>query len=281
MTTTNPAPTTTTAPATDPTTTTTAPATDPNTGAPPAFYTSFKDEATKGYAHVKQFQDPESAVHAYMNLEKLIGDQDKLLKISDDAAEMEKVWGKLGKPAKPEEYNLPIPEKATEQDKAFYEFAKKAFHGANLTTGQAEAVIKQINEFSLAKYNEAQAAHEANMKAQNEVLTKEWGASLNQNTNIAGAAAKSFGVTHEQIDKIQSVLGYAETMKLFHKFGAKMGEARFVGGDNVTNETNTPDMAKAQLESLKQDKAFMAKYVAGDHSAKAKMQKLFAEAYPN
>jgi hypothetical protein len=248
------------------------------------FYSGFKDEATKGYAHQKQFQDPESAVHAYMNLEKLMGvPQDRIIKMPEaaDSPEMEAVWNKLGKPAKPEEYKLAIPEQATEQDKKFYDFAKNAFHKANLTASQAEAVIKQINEFSLNTFKESQEAHDQAIKAQNIALEKEWGAAHTQNTNIASAAAKAFGVSHEQIDKIQSALGYADTMKLFQRIGDKMGEARFVSGDQTNNQTYTPDMAKAEIETLKNDASFMAKYVAGDHQAKAKMQKLFESAFPN
>lgn len=258
-----------------------------NTATPPAsqpteWFQAFQNPENKNFAQVKNYKDPEMVVESARNLEKLLGaPRESLLRLPTDekAPEWEQVYQRLGKPEKADGYGLEVPKEGG-ASKEFIDWAKDAFHKANLSTAQAKAVLDQWNGLSAAEATKAQEVANAKSAQEATDLKAAWGNAYEQNENIAKAGAREFGLTPEKIDAIQKTLGYKETMQLFHNIGSKLGEATFTDGGSKGFHALPPAMAQAQLESLKSDKEFMGKYANGDATAKAKMSKLFADAYP-
>ena len=258
--------------------------TPPSSTTPPSDWTSGLNDDFKGYVQNKGFKDPTAVLDSYRNLEKLMGaPKERLLKLpekmDDDAAMME-IYNKLGRPEKADDYNLPVP---AGMDDSFAKWAKGSFHEMGLTKGQAEKFGGKWNEYVQSQVAARQEAAKTKITAEVESLKKEWGMAHDQNVNVAKNAAKAFGVTEEMINKMEATIGFAPLMKFMHGIGSKLGESNFVGGNSGGGSFSgamAPGIAQAQIQALKQDPGFTAKYVAGDSEARAKMEHLHKMAYP-
>ena len=92
----------------------------------------------------KQFADPQAALTSSYHLERMLG-QDKipLPKDASDKAGWDAVWSKLGRPEKPEDYGLPVPDG---DDGEFAKVAAGVFHKAGVPKGMAGQIASAINE---------------------------------------------------------------------------------------------------------------------------------------
>ncbi len=252
-------------------------------GAPADWTAGIADEATRSWVTAKGYKDPGALATSAHHLEKLVGaGLDRVVQLPKDNTPeaWSAVYDKLGRPAKAEEYKIPVPE----GDKG--EFAKTAatwFHEAGLNQAQAEKLAAKWNEHigGISKISaEAEMAKGAEQAA---VLSKEWGAALDQNKAIAKQAVNALGVTGEQIDALQKVMGYDGVMKFFHNIGTKVGEADFVGGGG--NQTGsgvmTPTQAQAEIQQLRKDPDFVAQYTKGNVEARERMSRLHKMAFPD
>ena len=271
----------TTTAATTAATDTTAAAAATATVDPNAWVTGITDEATRTWVTAKGFKDPGAVATSAFHLEKLTGaGLDRLVQIPKDSTPeaWNAVYDKLGRPAKADLYSIPVPE----GDKGeFAGVAKTWFHEAGLNQSQAEKVAVKWNEFQAAQAKAAADADAAKSAEQVAALSKEWGAAIDQNKGIAKQAATALGVTGEQIDALQKVMGYDATMKFFHAIGSKTGEGEFLnGGNTATNGVMTPAQAAAEIKLLRGDAGFTSRYLKGDVEARQKMEHLHKMAYP-
>jgi hypothetical protein len=244
-------------------------------GAPEVWTAKFEPEV-KGYAELKGWKDPAEAVRSTMNMEKLLGvPADQIIRMpkADDAEGMTKVFDRLGRPAKAEDYKLTAPEGA---DPEFAKNASAWFHEANLTTGQAAKVIEKFNAH-LAQTRQTAAETEAlAVKEGAEKLNKEWGAALEKNKAIVDGVAREFGMSAEQVLGLRKALGTEGAMKFLYSIGQKLGEDTFVaanGGQKFGN-VMTPDAARARITALKLDKEFSTKLMNGNVEAKAEWDRV-------
>jgi hypothetical protein len=263
-----------------------APAT-PSTSNAPEWTAGFKEEI-KGYALKKEFKDPESVVQSYRDLEKLIGVKERLLTLpekADDKEAWNQIYTKLGRPEKPEEYNLPLNEKAKEygtedNDKKFKAFAEAAFHELGLTTKQGRELAEKWGNFAGAEIEAMRAQKIEAAKADEASLAKEWGLAYTQNIEQAKAAAKQFGLEGKEIDGLQASLGYSGTMKLMHRLFEKIGEDSFLSSGGGRFGINSPDQARARISDLMKDTDFQKKLMNKNVEAKDQWNRLHKEAYP-
>lgn len=224
----------------------------------------------------------QKAVQGHRNAEKIIGvPADQVIRVpkEGDVEGFRSAMAKLGLPAKPEEYKLPT-------EGADPEFAAKAaswFHEAGLTQRQAEAVASKWNEFVASTQQNAMQQSEQQVEADVSALKKEWGAAHDQNVQVARQAVKAFGLDSDTLAKLESAMGYKGLMTFMHNLGAKVGEDKFVGGEN-TNGVMVPAQAQQALKELGLDKDFMAAFIDASHPAhKAAVEKrnrLIQQAYP-
>lgn len=265
------------------TTTTTADPADPAmSGRPAAGDTTFDWTATmapdlKGYVQNKGFKDPASAIDSYRNLEKLMGaPKERLLRLpekDDDAAGWGEIYNRLGRPTDAKGYDLKVPEGA---DPAFNEWAKSTFHEAGLTAKQAQLVNDKYNEFQNGTATAQKESYETKVADEERTLKKDWGTAYADNEKLAQKAARQFGITAEQVDKLEQTMGYASLMKFMHAIGSKVGEDSFVSASGKKSGFGnlTPEAAKNQIQTFMQDKSWVAKYTEGDREARGTMERL-------
>jgi hypothetical protein len=237
--------------------------------------TGFNDDL-KGYVQNKGFKDPSVLADSYRNLEKLIGaPQDKILKLPadmKDQAAMAEIFNKLGRPGKPEDYKLNLPEGSGEE---FGKWARGTFHELGLTASQAEALSTKWNELQAAQAQSQTGATEATFNQQREALKKEWGAAYEQNAKIVDKAAQALGVDAQTLDALKASMGVDKAMKFLHSIGTKVVEDAFVSGkDGNQFGAMTPEAARSRIAQLQSDPDFSSRYLRGGATERAEMDRL-------
>jgi hypothetical protein len=255
--------------------------TDPGAQPTPADWTQSLNPDLQTYVAKKGFKDPSSVLESYVNLEKLRGvPEDRLLKLPEhpDAPEWNDVYTRLGKPASADDYGIVAPEGDTS---GFADWAKDAFHGLNLTTDQAQQLMKGYEAFS-AKHMEAKETEYQNQfEAKQKALRQEWGSAYDEKLKHANTAVKKFGIDQDQVAALERTMGADVFAKVMSQVGQYMGEDGFVGGASGGQLAMTPAQAKAELQTLKADKNWLNKFASGDVKAreeKAKLDRIIASA---
>lgn len=254
---------------------TTAPPVTPSTPTTGDWQTTLSPEL-KDYATTKGFKDPGAVLDGYRNLEKLRGvPEDRLLKLPEKADDVEgwnQIFNKLGRPDKPENYNIQV---AEEKDKVYVAAVQKMFHESGLTTKQAETFHNKMTEYAAGLKKDQATAELARAESDVAGLKKDWGMAFDQNVKVGAQAAKTFGLTPEVLDSLQKSMGYAPVMKLFHNIGSKLGEADFVTGSGPDGRgVLSPEQARARINSLTKDQNFAKRYTSGDTAARSEMEQL-------
>lgn len=242
------------------------------------------DEITTGYVQNKGWDNPTKAIESYRNLEKLLG-ADKannaviMPKADSKPEEWSSFYDRLGRPSGPDGYKLAPPQEGND---VFVKELSGKFHELGLSKTQGEAMSQWFNEKFQQGNVELQNQKAAAFQAEDMALKQEWGAAYTQNLNDAQQAARSLGVDTETINKIADALGHKATMALFQGIGARMSEDSFVTAGNQPGfrSAMTPAQAKAEIQTLMQDRDFVSKYTGGSKDARDKMAQLHAYAYP-
>ncbi|MDZ4345715.1 MAG: hypothetical protein U1E51_25150 [Candidatus Binatia bacterium] len=254
-------------------------------GTPPAAFdwnTGVTDEGVRGWVTSKGFKDVTALATSALNQEKLLGvPADQIVRLpKDDTPEAwAPVYDRLGRPKAPADYGLPVPE----GDKGeFAATAAKWFHDAGLSARQARVVAEKWNEHVTGETKAQRDAMTARETEEGAALKTAWGANFDANAKLVDKAAATFGMTPEQLIALKTVMGPSAAMKFVHAIGSKLGvEGEFVIGEGRPGATaNTPEGAIAQIAALKNDRAFITRFAAGDGDARAQMKRLHAIAYP-
>lgn len=266
----------------------TPPATSTSTThAPPAAaadWTSGFDDDRKGWAQNKGYKNATDLVDAYRSLETFHGvPKERLLKLPEkaDAPEWGDVYDRLGRPKDAKEYDIKPPE-GQQADEKFNEWARGTFHKLGLSKKQGESLVQAWNELQSNAMKATNEAETTKITQEVEGLRKEWGAAFDQNVNIVERAAKTFGMTDQQLVALKQSLGAAGSMKFLHNIGSRLGEDSYVGGEGKTggHSIMTPEGAKSRINELKKDAGFRARITKGDLEAKAEWDRLHEWAHP-
>jgi hypothetical protein len=238
------------------------------------------NEDLKGYVSNKQFKDPAALADAYRNLEKLQGvPQDRLMKLPESmydekgalTAEGRGIYERLGAPKDAKDYGLEAPKDGGDPAR-LAAFLKNA-HEMGLTKAQAQKLAASDSDYIQGLKTSGKEAAVANHKNQVDALTKEWGAAMESNTQIAREGKIRLGLDDAKVDALSSVLGHAETMKLLCNLGKSVSEGTFVKGGRP-NAPLEPAGAHARIQELMQDKDFGTRLMNGEAEAKATWQRL-------
>lgn len=214
--------------------------------------------------------DPAEIVKSYRSLEQMMG-ADKagrtilLPKDENDKEAIEAIYKRLGRPDKPEEYEIALPDGA---DPSFSNTARQWFMDANLTKAQAAAVTKAYQAFEL---DQAQQLEQDNVR-QIEALKKEWGGDYETKLEVGRAAAKAAGLSEQELKAMELAVGAARAARMLEFFGRNYVEGS--PPDNNSRSNNgfgglSPAQAKSRIEQLYQDKEFMARYSNNDPKVRA------------
>lgn len=247
-----------------------------STPAPTSFVDSIQDAGLKAWATNKGWKDTESALRSAHQLEKMVGaPADEVLRLPKNADEktIKAVFSKLGKPADPAEYKFFVPE-GQQPDTEFQDWARGAFHEADLTAAQAAKLSEKHETDRLAKLEAAQTKYNADVEAGNRELQRELGAGYERKLAMAKNAARELGFTKEMLDGMEAQVGYKETMKFMVGLTDKLGEDNFITGEMKTSGFHsrmTPEQAKDAWLKMTLDPETTKALLDKDHPAHKEM----------
>lgn len=238
-----------------------------------------------------QWKSPADLLNSYTNLQKVMGikgsnpDRVLILPKEGDAPEAwNEVFTKLGRPAKAEEYELPVPEG---QPKEFANKASQWFHELGIPKGAAVKLAERFNAHAQEMMTAQQAQLTDTHTKQMTDLKTEWGAEYDANTLVVDKAAQTFGMGKEELSALKQAMGPAAAMKFLHNIGSRLGaEGRFVDGQGGSNDpVMSPAQAQAEIQRLIKDKAFVQQWNSTSDpkaraDARAMMDKLQKMARP-
>jgi len=236
-----------------------------------------------GHVQNKGWKDPADAVRAHRAAEKLIGADraGRLVEIppKDDAPAMAKFFDRLGRPATPADYKLPVPQG---QDATFATAVATKFHelGIPLETGQALAAWWNDQAAGLTKTQDAAAL--AAQQADDAALAKDWGAERPARTEIARRGFKEIAkraglddaVSAAAIDSIEKAVGLRGTLKMMAIVGDMLGEHGAEGIHLPGSFGMTPEGAAAKRQELMADPGWRAKAMNKDSAEQRELQRL-------
>lgn len=210
-----------------------------------------------------------------MATKKLVGHDPETIivapKEGDSAARLAALR-KLGAPEKPEDYGFKAPEGG---DAKLVEWFGKTAAELGIPKAEAAGLFTKWNEYVAGQVAGQAEALEAQRAEQFEAFKAKAGAGYGRIEAEAKAAMREAGLTPEQGIALEAVLGVEGATMVFAKLGKHFVEAAFKGGDGAGgNFAVTLDQAQAQLKALRDDKAFVARWGAGDVDARKQISAL-------
>ena len=245
-------------------------------GVPTDWLGNFSDE-DKGYAGVKGWDGPEAVIKSYRNLESMAGNPNKMLKMLDDDAsesDINNYYSKLGRPENAQGYEITMPEAGG--DEALSNFMRDTFFELGLNAEQAKSLSEKWNEFQGSANTNNDQTFQNQINEQTDELKVEWGAKFDHNVNMASQAANQFGISDEDLDSMEEAMGFKKTMTLLNDIGKSLGEDSYAGSPTDTNGFNvlSPAEARVKIQELKVDTSFQKRYMAGESTSLAEMDRL-------
>jgi hypothetical protein len=232
----------------------------------PSWTDSVADAELREFIQNKGWNDPAEMAQGYRNLEKLVGgDKLPLPKGDNDNEGWDRVYKALGRPAKPEDYQLPDLESA------------QAYHKLGLTGRQATGLNAWQDTLKAAQEQKAKDEAASQRAQQLAAVRKEWGGEFDENVRLGKRAVREFGL-EGSVEKLEAALGSADLLKLTAKLGRGLKEDSFAGG-SVPAAGLTKEGAKEELALLQKDKAFATRYLAGETDAVRKFTRLHEVAF--
>ena len=260
--------------------------TPPAGGAPPAdnqpWYSAIPDEGLRGYVENKGWKTQADALTAYQGLEKIVSAEKagKTLVMPDlnNSEEVAAFYSRLGRPADANGYELG---KIEGVDPNLANSMSQIMFDAGLGKEQATAIATKYNEM-ITQLSE-QANQQFVQQSENEMaeLRKEWGINVDRNTELGRRAVNALGLAQDDIHAMERAIGTKKVMELFYKIGGGLGEGAFAGVGSSNAFGMSPEAARVKIQDLKVDKNWIARYRAGDSSAREEWTRLHKIGYPN
>lgn len=243
---------------------------------------------TKGWDKLSAAQAAVQATKAHAEAEKMIGqraDHDFVpIPKAPDKGDWNAVWTRLGRPVEAKEYdfNGVTFKDGTQLEDSFANTMRETLFKANVPKQYAPDVVKGVVSYLDAADATEAAENAAKVTEERLALAKNWGTTpealqASPNMQIAKNAAAKLGIDVEAVNKLEGAVGYAKVMEMFRNIGVRIGEANFHTGNGVGVDNNgmmTYEQAVARKGELKNDSAWVSKFLAGDQQARKEMAAL-------
>lgn len=197
---------------------------------------------------------------AQQMISRLTGTPDKdriIITPKPDASQADKdaFYQRLGRPAKPEEYDFTSLKWADGEDigDQLSAMLRASAFKANATKEQAATMAKDFIDF-MDKSDQADTAQAAaKQTAEKAELDKNWGANKETNLFIARQGMAKLGFTGEQIQAMEQSAGYKAIMEAGLKAGLAFGEDKYIANKGANSGVLTVEGAKARMAERRQD----------------------------
>lgn len=253
------------------------------------WYTGKVDAETVGYLQNKGWADKDAAtvaldaIKSHREAEKLIGaPANEVLRIPNPTDEVatKAFWQKLGAPANGKDgYDFTSIKDATGAAlvsptlDTVRDLAASLNLPKDIATRLAAGIVKNETDRATA----AQVEKDAKLLEQKQALKTNWGANEAANLVVAQAAARALGVSPEAVKALEGVIGYDKVMEMFRVVGTKIGEDKFIlNPNNPVLGVMTKEAATSRIAELKNDTAWVARYMAGGVAENREMSNLIA-----
>lgn len=255
-------------------------------GGAKAWYDGAPQEVA-AFVQTKGWDNPLKVVDSYRSLEKMLG-ADKVVIPGKDAKpdEWNAVWNKLGRPEAPDKYQFPQVE-GVELDKGKVDAVAKLMHENGLTQTQAERLFNWYASDMKGALDTHKQSEEQRKTQAAEALKGEWKDKYEAQLDLAKRAFNTFADDKLKEYVASSGLGdNPDFIRLMNRIGAGMMEDTAHGRAAAGGfATGSPAAAQAEINSLRQDKDFMATLfngnAVGNKQAREKWNQLFKMAYPD
>lgn len=238
-------------------------------------------EELRDHPSLSPIKDVENLARSYVNAQKLIGADKIPMPVNPTDEDLDRIYGRLGRPETAEGYEIPVDGNIVTEEVA-KDYADVA-HKLRLSPQQASGILEYYQSLA-GQSEEAMAANDAKIMQDTELsLKKEWGDDYGNKLAMAKEAVESFAST----DMLEIRL--ADGTKVgnhpdFIKAFAKMADFRH----NMTSEDTVADApmartmnrqaAKNEIDAIMNDKSHAywdRKNVVGRQQAIQRMQELW------
>lgn len=194
-------------------------------------------------------KDVAALAKEHINAQGLIGRKGAIIPQAEDAPEKwDAFWGQVGRPEKPDAYELKKPEGWDGYSDEFAGKAREAFHKAGLHPKQAAALHDWwIGETKGTLEAEAKAAKEKGDAVKLEAREK-WGSKHDERLSYAQRAMRAFGLSQEQANSLESVVGGFSMLDTLARMGESLREGTIEGRGSGTGIS--PAEAKAEIGKI-------------------------------
>ena len=238
-------------------------------------------EELRDHPSLSPIKDVENLARSYVNAQKLIGADKIPMPVNPTDEDLDRIYGRLGRPETAEGYEIPVDGNIVTEEVA-KDYANVA-HKLRLSPQQASGILEYYQSLA-GQSEETMAANDAKIMQDTELsLKKEWGDDYRNKLAMAKEAVESFAST----DMLEIRL--ADGTKVgnhpdFIKAFAKMADFRH----NMTSEDTVADApmartmnrqaAKNEIDAIMNDKSHAywdRKNVVGRQQAIQRMQDLW------
>lgn len=238
------------------------------------FYDSWGlSEEDKGFIQSSKYTDASAIIKSLRDTKAYVGaDKNTIIKIpkpaEDGTVDYSEVFKTLGRPDDASGYGF--------EETDFSKVAAPKLFELGITKAQADGLSKMLEDWNAtAASGQAEAAEQARAKGV-EALKKSWGADFEVNNEVAAKAvrelAEAAGLTKEDFDKIEDLIGVEKAVKMFHAVGTKDGGVKNLSNYNAGVET--PEIAAYKLKELQKDPETAKKLAQNDRKIIAEIKRL-------
>lgn len=238
------------------------------------FYDSWGlSEEDKGFIQSSNYADPSAIIKSLRDTKAYVGaDKNTIIKIpkpaDDGTVDYSEVFKTLGRPDDASGYGF--------EETDFSKVAAPKLFELGITKVQAEGLSKMLEDWNAtAASGQAEAAEQARAKGI-ETLKKAWGADFEVNNEVAAKAVRELseatGITKEDLDKIEDLIGVEKAVKMFHAIGTKDGGVKNLS--NYNSGVETPEIAAYKLKELQKDPETGKKLAQNDRKMIAEIKRL-------
>ena len=213
----------------------------------------------KDWIENKAFADPVTALQSGFNTEKLIGLEKAgrtvvMPKDENDTEGLAAFRTKMGVPDSADGYELPV---AEGQSEVYLKAMSTAFHEAGMPKEMAQKVTAASNNIIKGLVEAQQAEAKLAAEQQLNALKTEWGDAFGKNSEFGRRGFQAYGskagLDENDLKAVESTIGTAKMLKLFHSLGESMSESEFTEGDHQ-DFSMTPDEAQSKLDQARKDR---------------------------
>ena len=265
------------------------PAADPPP-APPWYATL--DEGTRGYIQNNGLTDKDpvaafaAAAKSHQELFQHFGaPPERLITLPADQNPdaWKPIWQKLGVPAEAAGYDMSTVKIGDKPlDAGLVAAAQQAALAANVPASGALKMTEAFAAYEAQRATTQAAEQTAALEAQRTALKNNWGQNYDANLAQAKLAFQRTGATAEQVNAIESVIGYDKVMEFFRGIAGKIQEDGYVAPGSIAGEApKTVEAAKQAIDNLALDTEWMKRWAAGGRAEQLEMERLMRQANPD